>query len=110
MKTVIKLDVSDDARRALASLIAGKPVARLATRNEVTLYVQGIVSRLDAGPAAVLIDQPVAAGEGVQRAVGPAPSMTPWEEAEYARLIKLGRSEAYAIGWLRAGRTLGRNS
>ncbi len=40
MKTIVHLDLDDDQRRQVASLLAGKPVKRLATRQEIVKFVK----------------------------------------------------------------------
>ncbi len=58
MKTVIRLDITDAQRNALAQLLAGKPVKRLATREEVAAYVVGLADQLGAGTPPVIDDTP----------------------------------------------------
>ena len=43
MKTIVHIDLNDEGRESLASTIEGKPVKRLATRQEVTSFVQGVM-------------------------------------------------------------------
>lgn len=40
MITNIRLDLDDDQRRQVASLLTGKPVRRLATRQEIVRFVE----------------------------------------------------------------------
>ena len=43
MKTNLTIEISDPERQALASFLDGKPTARLATRDDVRSFCQGIV-------------------------------------------------------------------
>jgi hypothetical protein len=51
MNVNVKLSLTDDQRRALASSIAGKPVKRLATRADVNELVKDLLAATMAGSA-----------------------------------------------------------
>lgn len=103
MKTNVKLDVSDEIRNALAILIAGKQVKRLASREDVTAFVTGALEGL------LQTAQPIDEDEPVRRSRSAEPrsqSLTADEERTIARLQKEGRDEGYIRGWIYAGRKL----
>lgn len=131
MKVRINLDVSDDQRVALASLIAGKPVKRMAGRDDFHAYVQGAVARLgsdctgtvsgrwsgglpSADTEVRVLAHLQAGGAGVM--VGKTPEamlatgplgvgLLTLEERETVRRLRAeGREEGYIVGWLKAGR------
>lgn len=54
MKLNFKTEIGDVGRRHLASLMAGKPVKRLATRSHVKEFLEGILEALGVDPT----DQP----------------------------------------------------
>lgn len=104
MKVNINLDVSDARRNMLAIAMAGKPTKRLASRDDVWSFVEGILSSLDplhsaptAEPNEVVIRLPT-----TREARGMDVIVT--------KLKAEGRDEAYIAsytrGWLAAGRTL----
>lgn len=119
MKTNLKLDVADAQRNALACLLAGKQVKRLASREEVGEFVQGALAGLErigtmipaSGPK--VADFPAAveraargAGEATPEVEAMRVAYRPEEAREVARLLAEGRSEGYVRGWVYAGRKL----
>lgn len=68
MNVNVKLSLTDDQRRALASSIAGKPVKRLATRADVNELVNQLLATTMAGKplgaahVAQVPSEPVVAG------------------------------------------------
>lgn len=111
MKTVIRLDVTDEQRNALAQLLARKPVKRLATREEVDAYVQGIVAQLADGVT------PETFAPEVPRCFEPKPEVADIPISELARanaaataaiaggrLTEAGRL-SYVRGFVLAGRS-----
>ena len=103
MKTVIRLDVTDEQRRSLACLLAGKEVKRLATRDEVASYVLGMMGGLH---RATPLEAPTPEAAEVVRAQRSA--MAPGEEREAERLRAEGKCDSYIRGWIAAGRMLRR--
>ena len=104
MKCNIKLDVSDQQRNALACLLAGKAVKRLATREDVLSFVQGAVAGLSQETPTLPLGSPsvpAAAPSGALRA-----PLSPAELATVAELTKAGRSPGYIRGWIYAGRRI----
>jgi hypothetical protein len=103
MITNIRLELDDDARRALASLIAGKPVKRLATRAEVCDFVRGSVDALVDGMANDLN----LAGAQPKAEVSTASRLSPQEVAGVERLRKQGHNDSYIRGQLQVCRRYG---
>lgn len=103
MKCNVKIEISDEARRALSSLLAGKPVKRLATRDEVNAYLLGTVAGLMREGGADLGQKTVEASQVVDAIRRP---FTAAEQREVERLQAEGRSEGYIRGWVYAGRRL----
>ena len=107
MKTVIRLDVTDAQRNALARLLAGKDVKRLATREEVADYVAGIVERLGTGPAPAIEPPPCFKPKPEVADIGPADLALANVAANRAiaegRLTEEGRL-SYVRGFVLAGR------
>lgn len=106
MKVVIRVDVSDAQRVALACAIKGKPTLRLATREEFNDYVQGCLALLvGLGDIAM---PPVQAAQGMaervaDQEVGRNPSR--FTDANIAEWLRLqGKSEGYIRGYLAAGK------
>lgn len=97
MKVNINLEVSDAQRNWLAQLLDGKPVKRLATRDDVRETIVKFVTSWAEAPVSPPPEK--AAERGVQL---PASA----REIE-ARLHEEGRSEAYIQSYLRG--YLGKN-
>ena len=87
----IRIEISDEQRNTLACAIAGKAVKRLATREDVTAYVEGAIARIE-----------VKAEDSVDSQLArPLPIVE--------RLRAEGRSDdyitSYLRGWAAAGKT-----
>lgn len=96
MITNIRLDLDNHERDLLANLIDGKVSARLATRKDVTAFVEGCVNRA------------VQAAMGGETPVQQATTLSDSESAEVERLRSLGHDDSYIRGWISVGRTIGR--
>lgn len=110
MKMNCKLEVSDETRNALAVLLTGKPVKRLATRDEVGEFIRGALDALTASAPAGLGYGPP---EGVPEVAGvTAPerlsTLTVVEQAHADKLTAEGKDASYIRGWLVAGRVIER--
>ena len=112
MKVNLGVELSDEQRRSLASIIAGKAVKRLASRDDVRDYLTGIVSGIAMptnGP--VVLSSPVSvAGEaGIATGRQSRGAYSPIEQAEVNRLVADGKTPEYARGWIAAGRVLAKS-
>jgi len=117
MKVNLGVELSDEQRRALASIIAGKEVKRLASRDDVRNFVSGMlvgVATWQPGDEAVLqglgADADIPAGMAGGR-VGQAArgAYSTIEQTEVNRLIATGKTPEYARGWIAAGRVLAKS-
>jgi hypothetical protein len=101
VKVNIGIEISDAQRNLLASLLAGKPVKRLATRDQVRDFVSGVIGSLDA-EVNELVTNPPEEETPVSQS-----TLTPAEERIFNRLVLVeGKSADYARGFISAGRVL----
>lgn len=94
----VRLEVDDEARQALASLLAGKPVKRLAGRKEVCEVVGGIIAGLKAVPPENregVPEQARSMDELARRRGGRSLKEPDPEDAEELA----GKSASYVTGW-----------
>lgn len=101
MKCNVKLDVNDAQRVGLASLLAGKPVKRLATRDDVAGFIIGMMAALQ---ESAYDDEPTP--ERVRAVAAVGKGYTPEEARKYDALIAAGKPEGYARGWIAASRRM----
>jgi hypothetical protein len=87
MKVALSIEVTDEQRKQLSSLIAGKAVVRLATREEVREFVNGALATLSSADVPQSNSSPRGGDEEVA-----------------AKLRAEGKSESYIRGWLSVGR------
>jgi hypothetical protein len=99
VRIALSLDVTDKQRRALAQLVAGKPIKRLAGRDEFRDFITGFLDEL----AHVDAVEPEVS---VVRAAGPisARTFTDAEDRLAAELRGAGKCESYIRGYILAGR------
>lgn len=95
MKVNVNVEIGDAQRNVLATLIVGKPIKRLATRDEVRDYVAGcIASLVEDGvatePTAVVSIPLRPASTGDLSVIDP-------EDEEILR----GKDPGYVVGWNR---------
>lgn len=95
MKVSLSLEVSDPQRNALARLIEGKDIKRLATRDEVRAYVTGCVESLQGNGVAA---------DPEPAAVAP-PSQRPFSYSELLRIdpedeaVLKDKEPGFIVGW-----------
>lgn len=104
MKVNLGVELSDDQRRALASILAGKSVKRLASRDDVREYLTGVVGALafDGVVEEGDVDDPPAVAT-TRASVG---LYSACEQRLVDRLVAEGKSPEYARGFISAGRVL----
>jgi hypothetical protein len=108
MKVNLGVELNDEQRVALASIIAGKSVKRMASRDDVRDFLGGIVGALACAHADV--EAPTAlptAAVAVARVS--AGAYTPEEQTVVDRLLSEGRNAEYARGWISAGRVIAKS-
>ena len=105
----VRLDVTDDQRRALASLLAGRPVRRMATRAEVVDLLGAALAGLSEGGTGTSAPPPEAPGAKAGMTEAARAPLTPRELAEAERLAKAGKTAGYVRGWILAGRIIRTN-
>lgn len=95
MKVNVNVEISDAQRNVLAQAIDGKPIKRLATRDEVRDYVAGcIASLVEAGA----VTEPTAVASTPLRPASTNDlSVIDPEDEEILR----GKDPGYVVGWNR---------
>ncbi|MDJ0905382.1 MAG: hypothetical protein QNI96_05140 [Woeseiaceae bacterium] len=98
MITNLRLDLTDRQRNDLACMLAGKKVARLATRAEITDYVTGLLERSLCESTAVRAtpESPVR-----QQLAG---ALSFDEQQLVEQLRAAGKNDSYIRGYIKAGR------
>ncbi len=99
MKVSLSLEVSESQRNALAQLIDGKSIKRLATRDEVRAFVEQLIESLatDSAPLAVQ----------TQVDIRPSPDLGGLAAVANARVAEMreeGKTEEYIQSWLKGFR------
>lgn len=92
MKCIIKLELTDYQRNALARHMSGRDVKRLATRDDFRSFVKGCIDMLTA-------TKPEETG-------GKLRGLTPEEERDVESLRNKGWTESQIRGWITAGRVI----
>jgi len=111
MRVAVRFDVTDEQRNALACLLAGKKVARKATREDFTAFVMGAVESIEAAIVEATGSPPGGARPATPTDIAtPAPSalrgLTEAEERLAERLRSEGKPEGYIRGWISASRSM----
>jgi hypothetical protein len=110
MKVNLGVELDDEQRMALASLIAGRSVKKLCSRDDVRAFIEGVVSgiRFDVTDEAALNSGQglPAVREGLRTGARAASAYSPDEQREVDRLLAEGKTPEYARGWISAGRVI----
>lgn len=111
MKVNLGVELDDTQRRALASIIKGKPTMKMASRDDVRGFLEGIVAgvrELSEGEAQVFAatDSPAAVEAGVAAVAGARAPYSAAEQAEAEKLIAEGKHPDYVRGWIATGRAI----
>jgi hypothetical protein len=112
MKTNIKIELSDEARRIMASNLKGKLTSKMATRADINEFVRGCIDRIS---GSVCIGEPTRTDKVTsvirQRVryietqdVTPKSWFTEEERETVEGLRALGQNDSYIRGWLQVGR------
>lgn len=109
MKVNLGVELDDAQRRALASIIKGKPTMKMASRDDVREFLGGIVGALakdwpaDLPAECAKLDVEMVAPAVLNGARAPYSAA---EQAEAERLLAEGRHPDYVRGWIATGRAI----
>ncbi len=116
MRTVIKLDVTEEQRSALHRLVTGRDTKKLASRKMVTSFVEGQIEGVVQHSSTII---PTSRSTTARTDVTSQPShptvaegdryfglgvVSPAEREVIDRLEAEGQNHGYIVGWLKVGR------
>lgn len=104
MKTNFSVDLTDGQRQRLATFLAGKPVKRLATRDDVKAFVLGTMAGFMEDLAEGHRSPEGTAVRVVYRDTSRA--MTDTERATAERLRAEGKDDRYIVAYITTGRRI----